>query len=151
MQQQQSWLIQENWIKVTIAQFEMKHWSKTVLCWKWSKTSFTLFLPVILCEKEPFVYFYIKHNRKHTIHRLKPIKCQWYLWSPPEMYMKDNRIGNIWHYPIKFFLYIITEFKLKIYTQLIWEKGLARGLVGAPTMLKLQWNRVIRIRNIVHL
>ena len=51
--------------------------------------------------------------------------------------MKDNIISNTWHNPIKSILYIVTEFKLKIYTWLIWEKGLAVGLVGAPTTLKL--------------
>ena len=41
--------------------------------------------------------------------------------------MKGNRMSSTWHAPIKFILYIITEFKLKIYTQRIWEKGLVVG------------------------
>ena len=65
--------------------------------------------------------------------------------------MKDSSISNTWNtLIIKFILYIITEFKPKIYTKLIWENGLAVGFVGAPTTLKLPWNWLIRIRNISH-
>ena len=48
--------------------------------------------------------------------------------------------SNTWHTwdtPIKFIFYILTKFKLKIYTQLIWQKGLAVKLVGVPTTIKL--------------
>ena len=53
------------------------------------------------------------------------------------MYMKENRMSNSWHTSIRFIPYIVTEFKLKIYTWFIWEKVLAVGLVGAPITLKL--------------
>ena len=51
--------------------------------------------------------------------------------------MKGNIKSNTWHTAIEFILYIVAEFKLIIYTQIIWEKGLAVGLVGAPITLKL--------------
>ena len=51
--------------------------------------------------------------------------------------MKGNVISNPWHIPIRFILYIVTELKLKIYTRIIREKGLAVGLLGAATTLKL--------------
>ena len=50
--------------------------------------------------------------------------------------MKGNRISNTWYIFINFILDIATEFKLKIYTQLISEKRLTVGLVVASSMLK---------------
>ena len=64
--------------------------------------------------------------------------------------MKDNRMSSKWHTPIKFILYIWTEFKRQVSTLFIQEKRLAVGLVRAPITLKFPKNLLISFESFSH-
>ena len=53
--------------------------------------------------------------------------------------MKGKRISKTGYSPIIFILYIVTEIKLKIYTQIFWKNRLPVRLVEAPTTFKLPY------------
>ena len=59
----------------------------------------------------------------------------------------EGQNNNTWHTPIKFILYIVAEFKLKIYIQIIWQRGRQWGWWGLQLRLSCH-NWVIGIRNI---
>ena len=82
----------------------------------------SLFFTELLYEKELFTYnFYTWYNTKYKIHHLVPTILR-YAWRITEQVIYDINPLNLYCY--------FTKFKLKMFTPLIWKKGLGVVFTG---------------------
>lgn len=76
-------------------------------CWEWSETSAWTCSLLCCCMKMSPLHV---TSTQGSIQNARCIALSCLLY--PEICMKEDRMSDIWHTPIKFILYIFTEFKL---------------------------------------